>query len=283
MVSPISSEAFDSLVSNYDPQDEILVSKMALLIEKYPYFQLPRFFYAKSLKDQNKNDLSIALNKLALYTADREVLIENIESTFKLTPKTKPSLKIKKNSIKKTEIIEKGVPFTSLMDEKSEQIKVKTDKIQKENTTFHLEKIKKKAQKKSISKKTQEGTSKEDLKLSFIDWIEFTEQREKEIVDTVESQNQEPLVDKLQIINQFIKANPKIQPLGKTEIISTDLNKKFDSEELMTETLAKLLFKQKKYKKAIQAYRVLSLKYPEKNVFFARQIEKINNLQNNKI
>ena len=53
MVSPISSEAFDSLVSNYDPQDVILVSKMALLIEKYPYFQLPRFFYAKSLKDQN--------------------------------------------------------------------------------------------------------------------------------------------------------------------------------------------------------------------------------------
>ena len=51
----------------------------------------------------------------------------------------------------------------------------------------------------------------------------------------------------------------------------------------MTETLAKVLFKQKKYKKAIQAYRVLSLKYPEKNVFFARQIEKINNLQNNKI
>ena len=115
--------------------------------------------------------------------------------------------------------------------------------------------------------------------MSFIEWIEFTEQREKDIVDTVESQNQEPLIDKLQIINEFIKANPKIQPLGKTEIISTDPNKKFDSEELMTETLAKLLFKQKKYKKAIQAYRVLSLKYPEKNVFFARQIEKINNLQ----
>ena len=113
MVSPISSEAFDSLVSNYDPQDEILVSKMALLIEKYPYFQLPRFFYAKSLKDQNKNDLSIALNKLALYTADREVLIENIESTFKLAPKTEPSQEIKTISIKKTEISEKKAPFTS--------------------------------------------------------------------------------------------------------------------------------------------------------------------------
>ena len=278
MVSPISSEAFDSLVSNYDPQDEILVSKMALLIEKYPYFQLPRFFYAKSLKDQNKNDLGIALNKLALYTADREVLIENIESTFKLAPKTEPSQEIKTISIKKTEIIKKKVPFTSLMDEKSEQIKVKIDKIQKENPAFHLEKIKKKAQKKSISKKTQDGTPKEDLKLSFIDWIEFTEHRKKQSVDALQFKQDEPLRDKLQIIDRFIETNPKIPPVSKTEIIPKDLNEDFNSKELMTETLAKVLVKQKKYKMAIKAYRILSLKYPEKNVFFAGQIQKINSL-----
>ena len=278
MVSPISSEAFDSLVNNYDPQDEILVSKMALLIEKYPYFQLPRFFYAKSLKDQNKKDLSIALNKVALYTADREVLIENIESTFRPPLKTEPSLEIKTISTKKTEIIEMGVPITSLMDEKSEKIKVKTDKIQKENPTFHLEKIKKKAQKISISKKTQDDTPKEDLKLSFIDWIEFTEQRKKQYVDALQSQQEEPLRDKLQIIDRFIETNPKIPPVGKTEIITKDLNVDFNSNELMTETLAKVLIKQKKYKMAIKAYRILSLKYPEKNVFFAGQIQKINNL-----
>ena len=79
----MNREAFESLFNNYDPKDEILVSKMALLIEKFPYFQLPRFFYAKSLKDQNKNNLSIALNQLSLYTANREVLKEKIESKFK--------------------------------------------------------------------------------------------------------------------------------------------------------------------------------------------------------
>ena len=47
----------------------------------------------------------------------------------------------------------------------------------------------------------------------------------------------------------------------------------------MTETLAKVLVKQKKYKKAIRAYKILCLKYPEKNVLFASQIEKIKNLQ----
>ena len=276
----MNREAFESLFNNYDPKDEILVSKMALLIEKFPYFQLPRFFYAKSLKDQNKNNLSIALNQLSLYTADREVLKENIESKFKSPKEPEQSFENKTISIENTESIEKVAPNHSLKEKKTEEIDdIKADHVVKENPTPNPKKTEKRAQKKSTPKEIEAVTHKEDLKLSFIEWIEFTEQREKDIVDTVESQNQEPLIDKLQIINQFIKANPKIQPLEETEIISTDLNKKFDSEELMTETLAKLLFKQKKYKKAIQAYRVLSLKYPEKNVFFAKQIEKIKNLQ----
>jgi len=48
---------------------------------------------------------------------------------------------------------------------------------------------------------------------------------------------------------------------------------------LMTETLANIYLKQKKFTKAIEAYEILSLKYPEKNSFFARKIKKIKNLQ----
>ena len=47
----------------------------------------------------------------------------------------------------------------------------------------------------------------------------------------------------------------------------------------MTETLAKVFLKQKKYGKALKAYRILSLKYPEKNAFFAVQINKIKEIQ----
>ena len=50
-------------------------------------------------------------------------------------------------------------------------------------------------------------------------------------------------------------------------------------DELMTETLAKVLMKQKKYVKALEAYRILSLKYPEKNSLFADQIKKIQSLK----
>jgi len=55
----------------------------------------------------------------------------------------------------------------------------------------------------------------------------------------------------------------------------------FDKEELMTETLAKVYVKQKKYNKALLAYKILSLKYPEKNSFFADQIKEIKKLKQN--
>ena len=55
-------------------------------------------------------------------------------------------------------------------------------------------------------------------------------------------------------------------------------------EALMTETLARIYVEQKNYKKAIQSYKILSLKYPEKSSFFANQIKAIEQLQeqNNK-
>jgi hypothetical protein len=48
----------------------------------------------------------------------------------------------------------------------------------------------------------------------------------------------------------------------------------------MTETLAKVFVKQKKFENALQAYQILSLKYPEKNSFFADQIKEIKRLKN---
>ena len=54
-----------------------------------------------------------------------------------------------------------------------------------------------------------------------------------------------------------------------------------ESDEMITETLAKIYFDQKKYDKAQKAYEKLSLKYPEKSIYFASQIEKIVKLKDN--
>jgi hypothetical protein len=49
----------------------------------------------------------------------------------------------------------------------------------------------------------------------------------------------------------------------------------------MTETLARVYLEQKKYQRAIQAYEILILKYPEKSSFFADRISDIQILQLN--
>lgn len=79
------------------------------------------------------------------------------------------------------------------------------------------------------------------------------------------------------LLNKFIAEEPSISK-PKTAFFSPSRSAKQSLEEsndLVTETLAKIYFLQKNYSKAIRAYEQLSLVYPEKKVFFAAQIEKI--------
>ncbi len=85
------------------------------------------------------------------------------------------------------------------------------------------------------------------------------------------------------LIEKFIEANPKIPSIKKdTEVPTTFYEpSNADNSALMTETLARVYLEQKKYQKAIQAYEILILKYPEKSSFFADRILDIKNLQQN--
>ncbi|HKI89826.1 MAG TPA: tetratricopeptide repeat protein [Draconibacterium sp.] len=90
------------------------------------------------------------------------------------------------------------------------------------------------------------------------------------------------------LIDKFLSSHATIQTRKNTEeekfserqqkeILEKSLT---ESDEIVTETLAMIYFQQKKYDKALESFRKLSLKYPEKSAYFASRIEEIERLKN---
>lgn len=99
--------------------------------------------------------------------------------------------------------------------------------------------------------------------------------------------------DKMQLLDSFVEKLPdlkKRKPLisnpppkvNYEEVRGETEAEEDNSSSLVTETLAKVYIKQKHYKKAIQAYEILRLKYPEKSSLFADRISEIKKLENSK-
>ncbi len=105
-------------------------------------------------------------------------------------------------------------------------------------------------------------------KNSFVDWLKLSN------LKPIDRSNESDTID------MFISKKPKLR----VEVNQAEKNHDSDEElanqsVYMTETLAKLYLNQKNYEKAIQSYKILILKFPEKNSYFANQIKKIKKLK----
>ena len=101
---------------------------------------------------------------------------------------------------------------------------------------------------------------------SFLQWLELIDDK---------TADRKP--SKFDWIDDFLAQNAKINSSKNTNS-NRDLSKQnqLPKNEIMTETLAHLYWKQKKYDEARKAFKILSLKYPEKSSLFADHINKIN-------
>ncbi len=112
------------------------------------------------------------------------------------------------------------------------------------------------------------------------DSIEISEQNS--FVDWLKLSNLKPIdrSKETQAVDKFISKKPKIRIEANETQANNDINDDLANQSgFMTETLAKLYLNQKNYEKAIQSYKILILKFPEKNSYFADQIKKIKKLK----
>ena len=103
---------------------------------------------------------------------------------------------------------------------------------------------------------------------SFVEWLKLSN------LKPIDRSNETKTIDK------FISKKPKLKvEVNENESNNNKADNLSNQAGYMTETLAKLYLNQKNYEKAIQSYKILILKFPEKNSYFADQIKKIKSLK----
>ncbi len=106
--------------------------------------------------------------------------------------------------------------------------------------------------------------------MSFSEWLlHFKNSAEKQIEESKDQRALKTMWQKEKLAAAMEEENEEI-PENVFEMAVNSISKE---EGLVSETLAEIYIKQGKYDKAIEMYRKLSLRNPQKNVYFARKIE----------
>ena len=256
---------FIEILSKKEDIQQIETVELKSIIQKYPYFQSARALYLKGLKNQDSFKYNNELKITASYTTDRTILFNYITSN---------DFNYQKEDIHQQ--ISEKITEEKLINKKEVGNKTSIEKPIKLNEKTIDEDIIKATKILEIGKPISFSSTENH---SFSEWLQISSR--KPIVRKA-NKTYKKTDKKEDLINKFIQKNPKIKPLAKDKTIAIPVKKNKSDSSLMTATLAKVYLEQKKYENAIQAYRILSLKYPEKSSFFADQIKRIQILQKNK-
>lgn len=264
------------------------------ITEEFPYLQSARALYLKGLFNEDSFKYNQALRKTAAYTTERSVLFDFITSgNFQTLQKTfleEKEARINDIIVNGSEVIHREVetPTESVIVDKLEQSILTSIKEASPEIEEELQEPKEMIAD-TVEAKLEIGKPipfSKDEKHSFQEWLQLARFKPIDRENVVEKEKLGPAdpdkIKKSQIIDKFIEANPKIPPIKQTEVRTpVQIQSSSDNSYLMTETLAKVYLEQKKYQKAIQAYEILILKYPEKSSLFADRISDIRILQQN--
>lgn len=251
----MEKESFYKLMEPASVIAQETIDQLRNLIVKYPYFQGARVLLLKNLKSISAPDLNTE-------TQNQAGLIPNRQHLYKILNPPKP------------------ISFSPYFTE---------EKIEDTPPTKPKSKTKKTTKTKDTSFILLEGNNHADAKT--INAEANPNNSDTEILELIESESDNNAIDNAttnNLIEAFLTANPKIErpsmpkPDETFENEDISINSIAEPEEVASEPLAKIFISQGYFEKAIAVYEKLCLKYPEKNSYFADQIQKIKEQINSK-
>lgn len=238
-------------------------------IEKYPYFQTLHLLKAKAVSGAEIKVFQKVLAKTSIFCTNRQILFEYLKKE-----------NIQNESLQEI-IISETEQSNIILDEKETNLPPIETPTVNENQEPEVSKLIETHQKLKSDEKTEdekyietEISTKSRAKVSFNHWLQKNQKAESHGNDS------DSVNEKFKVIEDFLDKNPKITPAKDFKpSIEIQTTNKENMSHLMTETLAKIYVEQNKFDKAIKAYTILRLKYPEKSGYFADLIREIQELK----
>ncbi len=219
------------------------------VIRQYPFCQPAQVLFMKCLQSNGGVKFTHQLRMAAIYAGDRRTLFELLNTREGITeePESTPSL-----------IPDVEPEFPALLD-------FELPGVGSGPAADHA--IRKVPVREAVIPEGQE-ISADLLEFNFNVLIESAG-----AVTQTEPVRRKPQAD---LIDRFIESGgARIIRPDQAPVLEEDLSLQSlsENEGILTETLARIYIQQGYYLKAIHAYQKLSLKYPEKSIYFASQIE----------
>ena len=253
----MDKERLNHIINNPQNINDNDIESLSGIVEFYPYFTIAQALLAIGieLKDDNKSNRQLRL---------AAAMVPNRNALRHLLAESKDKLK-----------------SCDLPDELGNEGQQITDSKQQTLETIVIPEIDLNKSQEELSK---EMALLEEKRKSLDELKAIIEQRIIELEkEKEESKKEDKSLSKNEIIDKFIAENPQISRPKKEfyDPFMVAQASVVDQENIISETLATIYLNQGYIEKAISIYQKLSLKNPEKSVYFAELIEKAKNKFNN--